>query len=264
LAFAAVVALGVAGCGSGNDSTLSSSGGATSTGAAPATGTSTGAASATRTPVKILVSAPEKNPVLDIPSVRAGAMAAAANINEHGGLKGHPIQIIACNTQRDPNLALSCARRGVQERVIAVAGGHDQFTSQTMPLYEAADIPVIGAANIGAPIDATSKVAYPISGGTAYSRFAAVFAFKKMGINSVMAATVDVATGVAQTVIVQRAAEAAGLKYLGTVRVPLTATDYGPYVQQLMPSVSSVYTTLGQGSDYRAEHAHAAQDVGKL
>ena len=74
-------------------------------------------------PIKVMVITPEDNDILIIPEARIGVQAAAERINSEGGVQGHPIEVLTCNDQNDPNTAASCAREAVDAGVVAVVGG---------------------------------------------------------------------------------------------------------------------------------------------
>src|SRR5262249_22679142 len=68
------------------------------------------------------------------PEAPEGAIAAAKAINAAGGIKGRPIQIIACDTKSDPTTATGCGRRAVSEGVVAIVGSITLFGGRFMPL----------------------------------------------------------------------------------------------------------------------------------
>jgi len=57
------------------------------------------------------------------PELWAAAKAFAAEQNAQGGIKGHPIQVLACNDKNQPNEATKCARQAISEKVAAMVGG---------------------------------------------------------------------------------------------------------------------------------------------
>jgi len=82
---------------------------------------------------------------------------------ELGGVDGHPIELVACNTQFSPDLSQACAQEMVARNVLAVVGGIDIWGTGITTL-ENNGIPYIG----GIPVSfeaARSKVSFQFSGG---------------------------------------------------------------------------------------------------
>jgi len=118
---------------SGNGTTSSTSG-----------STSTGSSSLSGSPLKVLVMSADKNSVYEFPTVWTMAEDFAKMQNAAGGVNGHPIQVITCNDQADPNMAVTCAREAVADKVTALVGGLTLYDNAVFPIISAAGIPWIG------------------------------------------------------------------------------------------------------------------------
>lgn len=168
------------------------------------------------------------------PDVKAGAEAAVKAINAAGGIGGKQIDLEFCNTQSDANQAIACARQAVTDKVAAVVGFTDTFSTAALPVLEAANIPAIGLEPRGNPIEVTSKVSFPFDGGSATDSLAAPFGLKQAGAKSVVAVSADVPSAIANASLVKQGAQIAGMKYAGVVSIPTSGvTDYAPYAQQI-------------------------------
>jgi ABC-type branched-subunit amino acid transport system substrate-binding protein len=77
------------------------------------------------------------------PGAPAVVVAAARALNRAGGLHGHPLGVVWCNTKDDPNLSMSCARQFTEKHVAAVIGGQDINDQLSQPILQAANIPWI-------------------------------------------------------------------------------------------------------------------------
>ena len=86
------------------------------------------AAKPTGAPLKLMVVYEGVGPISS-PEVPEGAIAAAKAINARGGIKGRPVQIIACDTKNDPTTATGCGRRAVSDGVVAMVGNRHAFTA---------------------------------------------------------------------------------------------------------------------------------------
>jgi branched-chain amino acid transport system substrate-binding protein len=83
---------------------------------------------------------------------------------ELNGIDGHPIELLPCNTNFNPDLSQSCAQEMVSKKVVAVVGGIDIWGTGITTL-ENNGIPYVG----GIPVSfeaARSKVSFQFSGGT--------------------------------------------------------------------------------------------------
>ena len=83
---------------------------------------------------------------------------------ELGGVDGHPIDLVACNTQFNPDLSQSCAQQMVTKHAVAVIGGIDIWGTGIKTLTDNG-IPLVG----GIPVSfdsVRSPVSFQFSGGT--------------------------------------------------------------------------------------------------
>jgi ABC-type branched-subunit amino acid transport system substrate-binding protein len=97
------------------------------------------------------------------PEIEIGAKAAAKAINDAGGLNGHQITVVGCDTKAEPNEATKCAQQAVKDEAIAVVGAFD-FKGDYMAVLERAEIPVL--APFAQAVELTSPLSYPVNGGS--------------------------------------------------------------------------------------------------
>lgn len=153
-AVALLAALAAAGCGGSGSSNGSSTAATTAKLAGPA--------------IRIGIISPESDPTtgLTTPEPRAAAQARVDAIDAAGGIKGHPLQLIACNSKDDPNTAANCARQMVASRVAAVIGSVNATEAQIYPILQRAGIAAIGVP-AETPAASTSPVAFCFDPGVA-------------------------------------------------------------------------------------------------
>jgi ABC-type branched-subunit amino acid transport system substrate-binding protein len=101
-----------------------------------------------------------QTPVQALPQIVTGAQAAAKKLNAAGGIAGHQITILSCNTQGDPNVSAACARSAVSDHVSAVVGMLALTSASIVPILQAANIPVLGSFDINS-VDHISPVSFP-------------------------------------------------------------------------------------------------------
>jgi ABC-type branched-subunit amino acid transport system substrate-binding protein len=172
----------------------------------------------------------EGDPVAQHPEVGAGAEAAAQAINAAGGINGHPIQIITCDIHDSATQEETCAQEAVTDKVTAVAGSLFESGAQSIPTLQKAGIPIIGSLGVYTPGELSNPDVWPLMGGAVTTYPAIPYLAAKQGLKRI-AVIANPGTGLNE--LIQAQAARAGMTYVGTVSVPLTATDYSSYVEQL-------------------------------
>jgi ABC-type branched-subunit amino acid transport system substrate-binding protein len=170
------------------------------------------------------------DPVAQHPEVGAGAQAAAQAINAAGGINGHPVQIITCDIHDSATQEQTCAQEAVTDNVTAVAGSLFESGAQSIPTLQKAGIPIIGSLGVYTPEELSNPDVWPLMGGAVTTYPAIPYLVARQGLKRI-AVVANPGTGLNQ--LIQAQASKAGMTYVGTVSVPLTATDYSAYVEQL-------------------------------
>ena len=147
----------------------------------------------------------------------------AALQNAKGGINGHPINVIGCDDQTDPNVATACAKEAVQDHVVALLGVFTLVSANIWPAINAAGIPEIGLVQYG-PGDMISPNAWPLTppapvfNGSAFGYLATVKGCKRI-------ADVQANTGADTTVplaLDKQATANVGATYEGPFLTPVT------------------------------------------
>ena len=112
-------------------------------------------------PIKLMSIYVKNNPAFSQPQTFAGAQARVEAINADGGINGHPIELIECDSNLDPNQEKACIDQAIAEQVSAVVSSSIFFTPLTS--LEEAGIPFIGAQGI-TPDQLSNPISYPFSG----------------------------------------------------------------------------------------------------
>jgi ABC-type branched-subunit amino acid transport system substrate-binding protein len=124
----------------------------------------TGGAGKNGDTIKLMVIGELASPTLAFPELVTGARAAVNEVNAAGGVNGHKIELLSCNAQTDPNVAASCARKAVSEKVSAVVGMLTLEGDAVQSVLTAAKIPTI-ASTANSPLDYSSPTSFPIISG---------------------------------------------------------------------------------------------------
>ena len=125
------------------------------------------------------------------------------------------------------------SRQAVAEKAIAVIGYLGTQSPLQIPIYRAANIPVVGFRSSGNPIDWTDPLVFTPVGGPASAYQAIPFGFKKLGKKRLFISYQDVPSAATNAKNALRAAKIAGIPVVGTMVLPGATTDFAPYVQKL-------------------------------
>jgi branched-chain amino acid transport system substrate-binding protein len=220
---AAALAMVVAGAcsSSSNKSSSSSSTNPTGTGGSPNT-----SSSATGTPLKIATIADLTTEVG--PDNLAGLKIGIDAINAAGGVSGHPIQLISCTDQGDPNVATTCARNAVSNSgVLAIVGTGTTYGTNVDPILAAAGMASVGNSTFTAA-DFTCTVCFNLSPGDLGSVGSALAAVKLLGAKRIGVPYIDVPAGATLAPLVNTLIKPFGAQTVGAVPVSPTAADVTP------------------------------------
>jgi ABC-type branched-subunit amino acid transport system substrate-binding protein len=215
-ALATALAAGCSSSGSGG------AGGNTSAPATSAAASSGSASPATGTPVKIMVMAVKNNPVLSQQEQFDGATASVNTINAAGGVNGHKLVLVQCDTKLDPNAEQACLNKAVTEKVAAIVGSTILFS--TFANLETAKIPLLAVQGI-TPAQLQSKISYPLGAFIAWFGGQAQMA-KDAGAKTVAISYTQTDSGKFSSVLMADQATKAGLKVVTQVGTALTTTDW--------------------------------------
>ena len=105
-------------------------GAATTAGGGTETTTAGGGAAPSGEPIKVMTNAPVNSQLPPYPNIPAAAEVYEQYINDNGGINGRPLQVIVCDDQADADEAANCARKAVEEKVVAIVGS---FTVRRQP-----------------------------------------------------------------------------------------------------------------------------------
>jgi branched-chain amino acid transport system substrate-binding protein len=107
------------------------------------------APTATETPIKIGF-LNQGSGALAFPDFGTGGTVGIEQVNADGGINGHPVDLITCNTDGTPASSVTCANQFVAEEVVAVVQGIDLSSDTALEILAGAGIPFIGHTPFGA------------------------------------------------------------------------------------------------------------------
>src|SRR3954453_12174371 len=212
LAVFAALALGLSACASGTR------------------GTSAGASGSGDT-IKVMTWAPLKSQATNYPAITAAATTYEKYINAKGGINGKKLEVITCDEGGTPQKASDCARKAIQEKVVAVVSSFGYTGDATIPLLKGANIAMFGGCCSNAVADLTSSNSFIMGNGPAYGAALVQHAVddgkKKIALVAIDGAQSYLAPQV-------NALKANGLKPNKTVILPATAQDLSPQASQAL------------------------------
>jgi ABC-type branched-subunit amino acid transport system substrate-binding protein len=176
---------------------------------------------------------------LEVPHFLAALRAAARDVNAHGGIHGHPVQIDNCDDREDPNLAQACARRLVTDGVVATASDVTSLSMVEAPILDEAGIPQVGGEALN-PEDTSLPTAFPLDGGAVTQLAGMVAGVRRRGLHTLFVFSVDVPAGRLAGQLAAQMARSAGVQLVGEAYAPSAATDYSPWVQMAVQSRADV------------------------
>lgn len=205
-------------------------------------------------PLKIMAFGTYESQTLNLDQARAGVEAHVAVLNASGGAAGHPIEVIVCNDNFDPNEAASCARQAVDEGVVAIVGPASGYASTALPILEEAQIPYLNGSGAGGVIELTSPVSFPLHGGSQAQLMGAGRALVEEGAANVAIVVADADQAREAAKNIQKAISDAG----GNADAPMTNAPLGA------PDYSAVAASALDGEPDGIVIAHVPADAPKI
>ncbi len=185
-----------------------------------------GASKDTGTPIKVMMSTSLSGINSPYPETEGGMKAGIAEVNDTGGIDGHPIDLTVCDTQGDPNIQQSCADEAVADKDVAVFAPANVLTTSLIPTLQKAGIALIGA-DANTSLDATSPISFPAI-TSSYDLVNAVGVVSKTigcaKVASVIIQAPEITTEIASAFA--KEIPAAGVSYAGPTYSPVSQTNF--------------------------------------
>ncbi|MGX1163639.1 amino acid/amide ABC transporter substrate-binding protein (HAAT family) [Arthrobacter sp. SLBN-100] len=197
--------------------------------------------------------APIGTPQADLGGIPAALEAAAADVNKNGGINGRNVRIVTCNTQYGSNQELACARQLVKDGVVAVAGMNNVFQGAAVEkIFADADIADI--ANTGPLVEAYQGTnTFPLTWETgSFIPCASSPIAEATGGKVVQLVAFQDPASEQFAKLMQRSAEASGLKWNDPIFNPPTVSDFSPYVARAQASGADIVVIMQLGSGPQA------------
>jgi ABC-type branched-subunit amino acid transport system substrate-binding protein len=160
-------------------------------------------------------------------------------INAAGGINGYKVVLDACDEKGDPNVATACARKFVDEKVVADVGDISVFGPKYNPILQEAGIPHFGALAASAA-EYTAPNSYPLSGGSVVMFQGAALDAADKGAKSFYILGTEAEGSSALVGLIQPVVEKKGMTFKGVSFIPPGTADVSSYVTKAMNSGADV------------------------
>jgi ABC-type branched-subunit amino acid transport system substrate-binding protein len=199
---------------------------------------------ATGTPVKVGFVYEGTSAAIDTSNQAKAAQAVADYANEHlGGLSGHPVELVLCQTKGAPATAADCGNQYIREGVVAIVAGSLGQTDAMVKVTNPAGLPFFDLLNSTASL-LGSTVGFSVSNPLNPYGGPAAFA-KKQGLKSAAMVIIDVPSAIepARTLGV-KLFKNAGADAVVVGGAPGSA-DLSPQIQAAEAKNPAMYHVLG-------------------
>jgi ABC-type branched-subunit amino acid transport system substrate-binding protein len=150
-------------------------------------------------------------------------------INASGGVNGHRLDVVQCDTQNNPNGAAACGREMVSDGVVAVVGSITGFGAQIIPILDAAHIPSLGQIAVGSA-DSTNPDGFPFAPSGIDAAAGEPALAVSLGKKKISQVRVDLTVVASLPKLAAIGLAPHGLKLINGVAIPMNSPDMSSYV----------------------------------
>ncbi|MFD7707690.1 ABC transporter substrate-binding protein [Streptomyces sp. NPDC059785] len=194
-------------------------------------------------PITVMTWAPDNTAATNKPGMPAMAQAYARWVNAKGGINGHELKVLTCNDHNNSQDAAKCARRAVNENVVAVVGSYSQYGSSFLTPLQASGIPYIGGYGL-TDDEFKSPLSYPVNGGQP-ALLAGLGEELAKNCGGVSLVRPDTIAGDELPLLIDTGLEKGGHDPAADVRAPDDATGYSGQAKQALERASADSTAKG-------------------
>ena len=246
-----VGALAMAACGSSSGSKSTATTAAT---AASGSGTTAAAgAAATGAPIKVMTETAIDTNFTPYENIRDGSKYFAQWVNDQGGIKDgngktHMLEVTFCDDKYDANEAANCARKAVDQKLVANIGGFTLDASRAIPIYEENKVAWFGVCCPIVDQENKSKVSFPLGFVGGFPTAAAI-KMNKDGCKKVVDSYGDLPVAdVFHGLFVNGWKSAGRTDEVKTIKLPLAPGDYSSQIAQVSDDTDCFFGNIGEAN----------------
>ena len=203
-------------------------------GSSSATNTTTTQTSkaATGTPIPVGQIYPATGANLALPELGNSLKASVAGLNSSGGINGHPLKLIQCDSQGDSNTEVQCAQTMVKDHVVATLEDSTfSNPAQVNAILHGAGIPRIGLTSADVS-DYSNPDNFDFTGGGIFTLVGMMENLVNKGDKKISVVVPDEPQSTETHLLLDPIATAEGAKVVNYVLVSSASGDYSQYVAQ--------------------------------
>ena len=186
----------------------------------------------TGTPIVVGQIYPATGANLALPEAGNSLKASIAGLNNSGGINGHPVQLIQCDSQGDSNTEVQCAQTMVKDHVVATLEDSTFANpSQVNTILHGAGIPRI-ALTMADVSDYTNPDNFDFTGGGIFTLVGMMENLVNKGDKKISVVVPDEPQSTETHLLLDPIATAEGAKVVNYVLVSSASGDYSQYVTQ--------------------------------
>jgi ABC-type branched-subunit amino acid transport system substrate-binding protein len=215
---------------------------------------------ATGTPILVGQIAGLTGPVTATPEAGTSMVASIEALNDAGGIDGHPLKLVQCDSKGDPSTEVQCAQQMVDDQVVATLGDGTFYSSiQTQKILGDAGIARIGITSAD-PSEYQALTNFDFTGGGVFSLVGIMDSLINQGDTKITIMIPDSPQSQQTHLLIDPIAEAQGAEVVNYVLVSSASGDYSQYVTQATQNdAEGVVIALGN-----AQLVQVAQTVNQL
>jgi len=169
---------------------------------------------------------------LALPEVGNSLAASITALNNTGGINGHPMKLIQCDSQGVASVEVQCAQQMVSDHVVAtLADNTFSAEAQVQGIFNAAGIPRIGIEKAD-PSEYESPLNFDFTGGGIFILVAMMDALIHKGDKKLSVLVPDSPQAAETHLLLDPIAHNQGAKVVNYVLVSSASGDYSQYVAQ--------------------------------
>jgi ABC-type branched-subunit amino acid transport system substrate-binding protein len=249
----------VAACGSssgkssGTTAKAGASSATTASGASSATTAAGKSGAATGAPIKVMTETAIDTNLTPYENIRDGAKYYAQWVNDQGGIKDgngktHLLEVTFCDDKYDANEAANCARKAVDQKLVANIGGFTIDASRAIPIYEENKVAWFGVCCPIVDQENKSKVSFPLGFVGGFPTAAAI-KMHKDGCKKVADANGDLPVAEVFHGLFLNGWKSVGrTDEVKSIKFPLAPGDYSSQVAQIPDDADCFFANIGEAN----------------
>jgi ABC-type branched-subunit amino acid transport system substrate-binding protein len=245
-------ALVMGACGSDKKSDTSSATTAASGGSAATTAAAGGGGGKTGDPIKVMTETAIDTNLTPYENIRDGSKYFAQWVNDQGGIKDgngtlHKLEVTFCDDKYDANEAANCARKAIDQKLVANIGGFTIDASRAIPLYEEAKVAWFGVCCPIVDQENKSKISFPLGFVGGFPTAAAI-KMNADGCKKVADANGDLPVAeVFHNLFLNGWKSVGRTDEVKSIKFPLAAGDFSSQIAQIPDDADCFFGNAGEG-----------------